>query len=362
MKTIKVLVVLAFVSFVAGAGILYSGLYNMGADQAHWPVTLKLIETLRERSVSAHAKGIEVPKLDDAKLIAEGAEHYSAMCSGCHLAPGMEDTEIRVGLYPRPPKLAAHARGESHTGMDAQAMAARQFWIIKHGIKMTAMPAWGTGHDDDSIWGLVAFVQKLPGMTPEEYAALTGKAGGHLQSDAHSHGAAEVDGHTGNLHGAEAAPSDSIPADHVDAPDTPPHSHGEDKKSASAPSEPRAIAETFNRAFAMGDAGTVRALLQQDVLIYESGGAETSAAEYADHHMPADMAFLSNLKRKQLSQESGGEGVMAWVATRSRLSGPFKGKDMDLDSTETLVMTKTEAGWRIAHIHWSSAPHRNSNP
>lgn len=132
--------------------------------------------------------------------------------------------------------------------------------------------------------------------------------------------------------------------------------------SSAVPAGPRALAETFNRALAIGDAGTVRALLLPDVLIYESGGAETSAAEYAGQHMPGDMAFLANLKREPLSQESGGGGATAWVATRSRLTGRFKGKDMDLDSTETLVMAHTEAGWRIAHVHWSSAPHRGPTP
>lgn len=129
---------------------------------------------------------------------------------------------------------------------------------------------------------------------------------------------------------------------------------------AAAPAGPRMLAETFNRALAKGDAAAVREMLLPNVLIYESGGVEASAAEYASHHLPADMAFMANLKREQLSQESGGEGASAWVATRSRLSGRFKDKEVDLDSTETLVMTQTKAGWRIAHVHWSSAPHRNA--
>ena len=103
-------------------------------------------------------------------------------------------------------------------------------------------------------------------------------------------------------------------------------------------------------------AGTVRALVLPDVLIYESGGAEASAAEYAGHHMPSDMAFLSKIKREQLSQLSGGDDATAWVATRTRMTGQYKGKDLDLLSTETLVMVRTGTGWRIAHVHWSSAP------
>lgn len=131
---------------------------------------------------------------------------------------------------------------------------------------------------------------------------------------------------------------------------------------SAAQDDPRAIAESFSRALAAGDEKTARALLLPDVLIYESGGVESSAAEYAGHHLPADMAFLAKLKRTQLSQSSGGNGATAWVATRSRLTGRFKNKDVDLDSTETLVMTRTENGWRIAHIHWSSAPRRSAKP
>lgn len=128
---------------------------------------------------------------------------------------------------------------------------------------------------------------------------------------------------------------------------------------AAADQGPRDVAEAFNRALAAGDESVARALLLPEVLIYESGGVEASAAEYAGHHLPADIAFMKQMKREPLSQRSGGDDKTAWVATRSRLRGRYKDKDVDLDSTETLVMTWVGAGWRIAHIHWSSAPHRN---
>jgi len=126
--------------------------------------------------------------------------------------------------------------------------------------------------------------------------------------------------------------------------------------------DPRAMVESLNTALAAGDAEAVRALLQEDVLVYESGSAEMSSAEYFEHHMAADAAFLSTLKRQRLSQAGGDNGDSAWVATRSRLTGRYNGKDVDLDSTETLVLNKAEKGWRIAHIHWSSASHDGPNP
>jgi mono/diheme cytochrome c family protein len=72
-------------------------------------------------------------------------------------------SDIRPGLYPHPPNLA-------QSQMQAEQ---RAFWIIKHGIKMSAMPAWGKSLDDDAIWDIVAFVRKLPEMTPQTYQELS---------------------------------------------------------------------------------------------------------------------------------------------------------------------------------------------
>ena len=63
------------------------------------------------------------------------------------------------------------------------------FWVIKHGIKMTGMPAWGPTHSDDKIWAMVAFVKTLPDMTPAQYKAMQQQAGAmdHDHADEHSH-------------------------------------------------------------------------------------------------------------------------------------------------------------------------------
>ncbi len=159
-------VIIVLIASAAGAGVFaWSGLYNIGADAPHWSVTARIMQTVRDRSVHAHAKDITVPTLDDPQLILKGAGQYAAMCTGCHLAPGMANSEIRPGLYPQPPVLW-------QTRVDPR----DAFWTIKHGIKMSAMPAWGGSHDDGAIWSMVAFLQKLPGMTPEQYKAIVAKA------------------------------------------------------------------------------------------------------------------------------------------------------------------------------------------
>jgi mono/diheme cytochrome c family protein len=167
------------VAGMAALAFAYSGSYDVAADQPHWELTSQVIAEVRERSVAVRAESVTVPNLADPALIALGAEHYAGMCTGCHLAPGMGDNEMRQGLYPKPPDLTEQ-RDRS---------PAQSFWIIKHGIKMSGMPAWGVTHDDEAIWGLVAFVQQLPTMDAAGYAALTGEAGGPDHDHAeHEHG------------------------------------------------------------------------------------------------------------------------------------------------------------------------------
>ena len=159
-------VAIALATLAAGVGAyVWSGLYDIGADAPHWKPTHALLETLRDRSIQMHARNLAMPDLDDTQRILKGAGQYAAMCTGCHLAPGMRDSEIRPGLYPRPPNL-------SQRRIDPRVA----FWVIKHGIKMSAMPAWGGSHDDATIWSMVAFLRKLPDMTPAQYKAIVAKA------------------------------------------------------------------------------------------------------------------------------------------------------------------------------------------
>jgi mono/diheme cytochrome c family protein len=153
---------LAVIVLIGTAAFVYLGIYNIAADTPHTPAVYSLLETLRERSIQAHARGITPPAdLASAQRISTGAGLYAEMCSGCHLGPGVEKSEMSQGLYPQAPELA----------MAQDLMAAQQFWIIKHGVKLSAMPAWGRTHPDPLIWDMVAFIRKLPGMTPAQYKA-----------------------------------------------------------------------------------------------------------------------------------------------------------------------------------------------
>jgi mono/diheme cytochrome c family protein len=147
----------------AGAVAVYAGLYNVAADVPHTEPVYWLLQTARERSIAVRATDITVPSdIDDTRRIGSGAGQYAAMCSSCHLAPGMKRTEIARGLYPRAPEL----------NRKRQSTPAEDFWVVKHGLKMTGMPAWGVTHDDEILWDVVAFLQKLPALSPEQYRDL----------------------------------------------------------------------------------------------------------------------------------------------------------------------------------------------
>lgn len=148
-------------------GFVYSGAYDVAADVPHTRLVYWLLDTARDHSVAVRAESVQVPHdLVTPTRISAGAGLYAEMCSGCHLAPGMEKTEIAQGLYPAAPELA---QGTDLTPSE-------EFWIIKHGIKMTGMAAWGKTHNDALIWDMVAFLQKLPSLSPDAYKALVKSA------------------------------------------------------------------------------------------------------------------------------------------------------------------------------------------
>lgn len=164
-KSVAGLLALALIAVGAIAGFVWSGLYNIGADDHHTRLVFATLQELRENSIRVRSADLKVPNLDDEQLVLKGAGQYAAMCTGCHLAPGMHGSELREGLYPVPLELAKER-------IDPK----RAFWIIKHGIKMSGMPAWGQTHDDPTIWSMVAFVRKLPDLSPAQYRAIVAKA------------------------------------------------------------------------------------------------------------------------------------------------------------------------------------------
>ena len=144
---------------------MISGTYNVAAVEPHSEAMNWLLATVRDRSVANHSQQIHPPSLQDQALVQAGLQEYHSMCFTCHAAPGHEASAIGKGLNPKPPKL--EARG-TQARSDAEL-----YWIIKNGIRMTGMPAFGPTHNEKELWAIVAFIRRLPEMQAEDYRVVT---------------------------------------------------------------------------------------------------------------------------------------------------------------------------------------------
>ena len=110
----------------------------------------------------------------------------------------------------------------------------------------------------------------------------------------------------------------------------------------------------FHDALQNGQAQIARSLLADNVLIFEGGGVERSAKQYASHHMVSDMAFLQTMEVKLLEQHIQVYGDTATAMSRSQFTGRYKDKDINVQSMETLILHKKQDEWKIVNIHWSN--------
>jgi len=138
----------------------WSGLYNVAASRPHWALTRWFLDFGLRRSVATHSASITPPKLDDKNLVILGAGHFDAGCAPCHGAPGGHSDPIVDRMLPAPPELNRAASNWSTEQL---------FWIVKHGLKFTGMPAWVAQQRDDEVWAVVAFLRALPQMSASQY-------------------------------------------------------------------------------------------------------------------------------------------------------------------------------------------------
>ncbi|HEX5421431.1 MAG TPA: c-type cytochrome [Gammaproteobacteria bacterium] len=165
------MVALAFIIAVGIVAVIFSGVYDIEATRQHFrPVFWALAEGL-QRSVASHSRGLEAPKFTHAAVL-RGAIDYSRHCRRCHGAPGVAPDEFALGLEPVPISLLYAARKSKPREI---------FWAVKHGIKMTGMPAWDYRLDDGRIWDITAFVESLPTLAPSDYPQLLREAEAQLE-------------------------------------------------------------------------------------------------------------------------------------------------------------------------------------
>lgn len=167
------LLVLAGAVGLAALLYMWSGIIPIAASSGHWPATRWLLQFAMRNAVQTHATGIKAPALDGPALVLKGAGHYATGCAPCHGAPGQQRSVIAHQMTPKAPFLPSTVH---------EWQAKELFWIVRHGIKFTAMPAWPARQREDEVWAMVAFLRQLPELSPKRYDQLAYGEG----ADAHA--------------------------------------------------------------------------------------------------------------------------------------------------------------------------------
>ncbi|HSB64495.1 MAG TPA: c-type cytochrome [Thermoanaerobaculia bacterium] len=106
------------------------------------------------------------PVAASAEVLGRARAHFADHCAICHGNDGSGETAIGRNLYPKTPDMRQQATQSLSDG--------QIFWIVKNGVRLTGMPAWGadTKEDDRVTWELVHFIRHLPRLTAVELAEM----------------------------------------------------------------------------------------------------------------------------------------------------------------------------------------------
>lgn len=148
---------------IGGFLVALSGIVPITASGGHWAVTEWILQFGKRRSISTHSISVTAPPLDDSDRVLKGATHYDTGCRSCHGSPGGRQPRIALNMLPPPPELAT---------LVPERTPEQLFYVVKHGLKFTGMPAWPAQERDDEVWALVAFLRTLPELDAESYDAL----------------------------------------------------------------------------------------------------------------------------------------------------------------------------------------------
>lgn len=151
---------------LAGLLVSFSGLISIAASSGHLPPVAWFLHWTMQNAVRTQSLGIAPPAgldLKDPALVLRAAGHFDTGCAPCHGSPNEEQNPVVLEMTPAPPPLAEKV---------PEWQPRELFWIVKHGVKYSGMPAWPAPSRDDEIWAMVAFLRALPTMDTGTYQSL----------------------------------------------------------------------------------------------------------------------------------------------------------------------------------------------
>ena len=152
----------AVVLIVLVGGVYLMGTHGLSAREQPGTLERWVARQTRNLAVPKDARNRENPVPDSPQVQADARAHWADHCAACHANNGSGDVEMGKHMYPPAPDMR---QPETQQMTDGEL-----FFIIQNGIRMTGMPAWGSGsqHDEQDSWKLVRFIRHLPQLTAEE--------------------------------------------------------------------------------------------------------------------------------------------------------------------------------------------------
>jgi len=152
----------AIMAIVMVVTFIWIGSRGISAKAQAGRVETVVARTMRRLAIPRSAQALKSPVAKSSEVLAEGMAHYADHCAACHANDGSGETELGLGLYPKPPDMRLQATQSLTDG--------ELFYIIENGVRLTGMPAWSTGTEEGktATWHLVHFIRELPRLTPEQ--------------------------------------------------------------------------------------------------------------------------------------------------------------------------------------------------
>jgi mono/diheme cytochrome c family protein len=153
-------------AIVIASGAAVMGSHAFSAREQPGFLERWIARQARSMAMPSSAKRQTNPYIDSPEVLAEARAHWADHCATCHANNGSGDTEMGKHLYPPAPDMR---EADTQNLSDGELL-----YIIQNGIRLTGMPAWGSGsnHDTEDSWKLARFIHHLPTLTGNEAAEM----------------------------------------------------------------------------------------------------------------------------------------------------------------------------------------------
>jgi cytochrome c553 len=153
------LVVIAALGLGAFVFVQRSGGFSARAEPSM--VEYVAARAMRHMAIPSRARDARNPIPFSPEAWSDARAHFADHCASCHGNDGRGQTEMGRALYPKAPDMQLANTQNLSDG--------EIYWIIENGVRLTGMPAWGDGSDNDvDTWKLVHFIRHLSHMTGDQ--------------------------------------------------------------------------------------------------------------------------------------------------------------------------------------------------